>query len=44
MPRWLLLTILPFLDGDVDAVWNLLGAIGHENILNDDAVCYFVIE
>ena len=44
MPRWFLLRVLSFLDGDVDAIWALVEAIEYENAFDDDAVCYFLIE
>ena len=44
MPAWLLIAVLRFLDGDIDASWNLIQAIGYENALEDDAVAYFLIE
>ena len=45
MPRWLLLSILPFLDGDMESVWNLAEAVGSvEAFLDDDAIAWFLIE
>ena len=44
MPRWLLLSILPFLDGDVPTASNLIDAVGFENPYNDDAIVWFLIE
>ena len=44
MPRWLLLTVLPFLDGDIEASWNLVLAVGYDDALDDNAIAYFLIQ
>ena len=42
-PRWFLLSLLRFLDGDMDACWALVYATGYDWD-SDDAVVWFLIE
>ena len=47
MPRWLLLTLLSFIDGDMETTWSLLEAVGWDigsALSEDDATAYFLIQ
>ena len=44
MPRWLLISILRFLDDDTQTAWHLIEAVEYSDPLNDDAIAFFLIE